>query len=126
MNTKLTIAALALGAGALFVTGQNALAYRGDTSVQGPNHTPERHEAMMQAFENQDYNAWKELMGEKGRVTEVVTEQNFNRFAQMHLRRLEGDTEGANQIREELGLGMRNGSGHGQGQRGGQGYGNSR
>ena len=120
MNKKLlTIASLALGAGVLFSLAPGALAYRGDPNVQDPNCTPERHEAMTEAFENKDYNAWKELMQGKGRVTQVVNEGNFARFAEMHQLRLEGKTDEANQIRTELGLGLGNGSGNGQG----KGYG---
>ena len=89
-------------------------AYRGDSGVQGPNYTPERHEAMTQAFENNDYNAWKELMSGKGRVTQVVTEENFSQFAEAHELAAEGKIDEAKQIRQELGLGLRDGSSHGQ------------
>ena len=116
MNKKiLTLSAITLGAGILFATASNTLAYRGDASVTGPNCTAERHEAMTQAFNNNDYNAWKELMQGKGRVTEVVNEGNFARFAEMHKLQLEGKTDEAGAIRAELGLGLRNGSGKGQG-----------
>lgn len=115
----LGVSALALGAGVLFVSVPSALAYRGDPSVQGPNYSPERHEAMVKAFENKDYNAWKNLMQDRGRVTQVISEGNFARFAEMHQLRLEGKNDEANQIRTELGLGLGNGSGNGQG----KGYG---
>src|SRR4030042_5671611 len=120
-KTILTLSAIALGAGVLFATTSSALAYRGDPNVQGPNYSPERHEAMTKAFENRDYNAWKELMLGKGRVTQVVNEGNFARFAEMHKLMLEGKTEEANKIRTELGLGLRDGSGKAQGQRSGYG-----
>lgn len=113
-KTILTLSALVLGASALFVAIPKALAYRGDPNVQGPNYTAERHEAMTQAFNNSDYNAWKELMQGKGRVTQVINEGNFSRFAEMHKLMLEGKTEDANKIRTELGLGLQNGSGQGQ------------
>lgn len=108
----MTIATLALSAGALFAMASSTLAYRGDPNTLGPNYTAERHEAMTKAFENNDYNAWKELMQGKGRVTQVVNEGNFERFAEMHKFRLEGRTDEANQIKAELGLGMQNGSGN--------------
>jgi len=114
-------AALVLGGIALAPGVVNA--YQGDPNVQGPNYSPQRHEAMTQAFENKDYQAWKNLMQGKGRVTQVVNEANFDKFSEAHQLALEGKTEEANQIRAELGLGQRNGSGMGQG----QGYGrNSR
>jgi len=115
MNKKLlTIVSLVLGTGVLITTASGVLAYRGDPNTQGPNCTPERHEAMTQAFENKDYNAWKELMQGKGKVTKVVNDGNFARFAEMHKLRLEGKSEEADQIRTELGLGLRNGSGNSQ------------
>ena len=110
----LAVSALALGAGVLFATAPSALAYRGDPNIQGPNYSPERHEAMETAFGNKDYNGWKELMQGRGRVTQVINEQNFNRFAEMHQLREEGKIDEANQIREEFGLGLRNGVGYGQ------------
>ena len=97
-------------------------AYRGDPSVLGPNHTEERHEAMTTAFESQDYQSWEEQMQGRGRVTEVITEENFARFAEAHRLALEGKTDEANQIRAELGLGQGQRNGDGQG----RGYGKNR
>ena len=114
-KTILALSAVALGVGALFVTTSNAFAYRGDPSVQGPNYSAERHEIMTKAFENNDYNTWKAQMQGKGRVTQVVNESNFARFAEMHKLMLEGKTAEANAIRTELGLGLQNGSGQGRG-----------
>ena len=108
-GTLLTIGALVFGT-------QKAFAYRGDPNVQGPDCSPERHEAMIAAFDNNDYSAWKELMNGKGRVSEVVNEGNFTRFAEAHKLALEGNKEGAEAIRNELGLGLRDGSGKGRGQ----------
>ena len=67
-------------------------AYRGDPNVQGPNYTAERHEAMTNAFENNNYNEWKNQMQGQGRVTEVVNEGNFAKFAEAHKLMLEGET----------------------------------
>lgn len=103
-----------------------AFAYRGDASQMGPNYTPERHEAMEKAFETNNYEAWKSLMTGKGRVTEVVNQDNFSKFAEMHKLKEEGKTEESNKIRAELGLGQGQGKGKmdGNGQRGGRGGGN--
>ncbi|KKS15925.1 MAG: hypothetical protein UU74_C0052G0002 [Candidatus Woesebacteria bacterium GW2011_GWA1_41_7] len=114
-KTILTITGIALGVGALFAASSSAQAYRGDPSVQGPYYSAERHEAMTKAFENKDYNAWKEQMQGRGRVTQVVNEGNFAKFAEMHQMMLDGKTSEANAIRTELGLGLQNGSGQGQG-----------
>lgn len=108
-----------LAAGAVLggvLLSDTALAYRGDPSVQGPNYSQERHEAMEQAFESKDYQAWKEARRDrKGRVDTVVNEQNFARFAEAHELAEEGRLDDARKIREELGLGLRDGSGNGQG-----------
>lgn len=116
MNKKLLAASvLTLGAGILFATTSGVSAYRGDPNVQGPNYTIERHEAMTKAFENKDYNAWKEQMQGRGRVTQMVNENNFAKFTEMRQLMLNGKTAEANAIRNELGLGLQNGSGQGQG-----------
>lgn len=116
----IAIAALVLGLTVFAATG--AQAYRGDPAVQGPNYTQERHEAMEKAFEKRDYNAWKNLMNGRGRVTQVINEKNFARFAQAHELAEQGKIEEARKIRQELGLGLRNGSGAGQGKGQGQGW----
>jgi hypothetical protein len=117
MNKKtIALGGTLLTLGALVFGTQTAFAYRGDPSVQGPDCSPERHEAMTQAFDNNDYNAWKELMNGKGRVSEVINEENFAKFAEAHKLALSGDKEGAEAIRKELGLGLRDGSGRGRGQ----------
>lgn len=112
-KTILALSAAVLGIGAFFATSSSALAYRGDPNVQGPNYTAERHEAMTKAFENKDYNAWKKQMQGRGRVSQVINESNFAKFAEMHRLMLDGKTAEANAIRTELGLGLQNGSGQG-------------
>ena len=78
-------------------------AYQGDTSVQWPNYTPERHAQIQEAFTENNYNTWKEQMGDRG-VTQRINENNFSRFAEMHKLMLAGKTDEANIIRVELGL----------------------
>lgn len=121
MTKKLSV--LTLGAGALILGGlimspKLAEAYHGDPSVKGPNYTEERHKAMQKAFENNDYDAWKELMSGKGRVGEIVNKDNFAKFAEAHKLAEEGKMEEAKQIRQELGLGLGNGPRNGSGKRG--------
>ncbi|MFA7685945.1 MAG: hypothetical protein WCX95_04055 [Candidatus Gracilibacteria bacterium] len=100
----LVLGTVALSTGAVF-------AYQGDPNVKGPNYTAERHEAMTQAFEKGDYSAWKDLMQGRGRVTQVVNESNFAKFAEAHELAEQGKTVEAQKIRQELGLGLCNGSG---------------
>ena len=85
-----------------------AYAYQGDPAQRGPQFSAERHEAMQKALEGNDYNAWKELMNGRGRVTQVINEGNFTRFSEMHRLMLEGKYDDANKVREELGLGTQN------------------
>ena len=103
-------------------------AYRGDYSVNGPNYTAERHEAMESAFNSGDYDAWVALMTENGRhprVVDVVTESNFHIFVHAHEAGQNGDYETAATLRAELGLnngnGPRDGTGFGSGMGQGQG-----
>ena len=98
-----------------------AMAYQGNPGVKGPEFEEERHEAMKNAFENLDYDAWADLMEGKGRVLEIVTEDNFAKFAEMHDAKISGDIETAKEIAEELGLGVGKGSGRRGMNRNGQG-----
>ncbi len=114
---------LALGLGVMVLTlgisGSIASAYKGDPGLQGPNYSVERHTAMEKAFEANDYSAWKSLMQNQGRITQIINKDNFTQFAEAHRLAEKGDLEGARKIRQELGLGQKNGSG--QGMRGGVG-----
>ena len=109
----LSVAAVVLGG--LSAYPKMAEAYRGDPAVKGPNYTEERHRAMEKAFETKDYTAWKNLMQGRGRVTQVVSKDNFAKFTQAHELAEQGKLEEAAKIRQELGLGLRNGSGQGLG-----------
>ena len=114
-KTLLVLGLTGLVLGGLAVAPKTALAYKGDPNVTGPNYTAERHEGMTKAFANKDYNLWKSLVQGKGRVIQVVNEGNFAKFVQAHDFALQGNTEEAKKIRAELGLGLQNGSGKGQG-----------
>lgn len=120
----LGLSTLALVMGISGVITSSANAYKGDPNVKGPNYSVERHTAMEKAFETNDYMAWKNLMGNQGRVTQVVNKDNFVKFAEAHKLAEKGDVLGAKKIRQELGLGLKNGSG--QGMKNGQGNGSSR
>ena len=119
-KTALTLGTTALVLGGLFTLPSAVGAYKGDLGVEGPDCTEERHQEMEQAFENNDFQAWSNLMQGKGRVTQVVTEENFARFAEAHELAEEGKLDEAKAIRQELGLGLgnRNGDGSGQGSKG--------
>lgn len=60
-------------------------------------------EAVMAAIENGDYNAWLEAVENVNlgvKFTELITEENFSKFVEMHQLMQE-----AQEIREELGIG---------------------
>lgn len=99
--------------GALSLIAINSVsAYRGDSSLKGPNYTTERHEAMEKAFANNDYTAWKNLMGDNGgRVVQIINKDNFARFVEAHNLAEQGKITEANKIRKDLGLGVKDGSG---------------
>jgi hypothetical protein len=89
-----------------------AYAYQGDPTERAPKLSSQRFEQLQKSFENSDYSAWKELMNGKGRITEIINEQNFAKFAEMHRLMLEKKFDEANKIRQELGLRQKNISGH--------------
>ncbi len=125
MRTKKLLLISALTIASLgFLAINNVYAYRGDYTQKGLDYTPEKHEVMEEAFENNDYNAWEELMAGKGRVTEVINEDNFARFSEAHRLAEEGNYEETDKIRQELGLRTRNGDSIGAkyGKGDGQGY----
>ena len=114
INIMLTIL---VGALMLFGSIVAVNAYRGDFTQVGPNYSEDRHELMENAFENNDYNTWYELMTQDGRhprVLDVITEENFKEFAQIHELKENGDFEKAQELKEGLGLGMRNHNGQGR------------
>ncbi len=114
-KTTLMLGALVLGLGIVGISASTASAYRGDPSVKGKNYSVERHEAMTKAFEEKNYDAWKNLMTGKGNVTRVINKDNFNKFVELHTLLQQGKTEEAQKIRQELGLGLHDGSRNGSG-----------
>ncbi|MDA3839470.1 MAG: hypothetical protein PF572_00105 [Patescibacteria group bacterium] len=118
-NNKLTVGAAALVA-IIATAGMAAstFAYQGDPSVQGPNVDTATHEAMTAAFESGSYEAWKanKPNESKGRMMEVINDEaSFAKFAEIRELRLAGDTEGADALRVELGLGLHDGESRGTG-----------
>jgi len=125
---KITKVGLGLGTLALVLglygsISGTANAYKGDPAVKGPNYSAERHTAMEKAFETNDYTAWKNLINGKGKVTQVINKDNFAKFAEAHKLAEKGDIAGAQKIRQELGLGLKDGSNQGAKNTGGRGMG---
>ncbi|MFZ2189435.1 MAG: hypothetical protein WA057_02120 [Candidatus Magasanikiibacteriota bacterium] len=91
-----------------------------------------QQEKMQTIMDNKDYTAWQALMQERlnnspiVKTMDVVNENNFSKFTEMHNLMQEGKTDEANAIRQELGLpdrgeGMGKGMGFGRGMHGGRG-----
>ena len=66
---------------------------------------PENRDQIFSAIESGDYQTWKNLMGDRGKITEVINESNFAKFAEMHQLMKDGKMEEAKKIGDELGLG---------------------
>lgn len=109
MKTILSI--LAIFAVALVASIGIASAYMGNPGFMGANYNEEVHEQLKTAIESGDYESWNQIREEnnlpmKGKMNQVITEENFAMFQQLHEAVMNGDTETAGQIREELGLGI--------------------
>ena len=96
-------------------------AYRGNFEERSPYYEEGRCDDMLDAFDEYDYEAWKELMtlnGRNSRVLEVVNEYNFHLFVEAHRAGKNGDYATANAFRAKLGLnngvGPKNGEGFGK------------
>lgn len=83
-----------------YVAAQN-----NEIAKPGQKYTVEQRDAIKKAIENNDYNAWKDLTQGKGKVSQIINETNFAKFAEAHKLISEAKT-----IRQELGLK----TGHGQ------------
>lgn len=70
---------------------------------KGFGMSDEEHEAIWQALENNDYNAWKEAMGDRKMAGEI-DESEFAKLVEAHNLRKEGQFTEASEIMEELGL----------------------
>lgn len=120
-SNKILVGSLAVVAMGVFAVS-SAMAYQGDYSKQGPEYSPERHIAMTEAMDSNNYEAWSELTANRGRVTQVVNADNLAEFAEARRLGQAGDVAGADAIREELGLRTSNGEkvGVGYGERQGR------
>ncbi|MFA6466678.1 MAG: hypothetical protein WCV71_02355 [Patescibacteria group bacterium] len=100
----------------------SSMASAGETTGkwQGKNFDSARYEAMEEsrqalqtALDNGDYNAWKEIVDSRPKITDYVNQDNFVQFVQMHKDMQAGDFEAADTIRTELGIPMGLGMGEG-------------
>ena len=121
MKKTTTMGLLALLVVGLIISTTMVNAYRGDYTVKGPNYSEERYNAMLDAMETSNYDAWYSLMTENERMPRIVdfiNEDNFDLFVKLHDAKINGDIETINDLRAELGLneglGPKSGSGFGK------------
>ena len=80
-------------------------------------HRQEHRAAIREAVENEDYDAFKDVV-EGSPLADIITSENdFKQFVEAHELREEGNHEEAREIMEDLGF-ERKGPGHGHGKRG--------
>jgi hypothetical protein len=100
---------------------------RFDEMVERHAENSKNRDAIEEAIEANNFKTWSTLSSEfdRGRAFEVITEENFSKFVEMHNAMEAGNYEEANELRKELGLNVRpqDGSGkqNGRGMRGGMG-----
>lgn len=95
------------------VVSSVASAHWGNPSVEGQDSSNrpavmqqhnENFDALQTALENKDYQAWKDIIDSRPRITDYINESNFDQFAQMHELMMAGKFDEAQAIRDELGL----------------------
>lgn len=66
----------------------------------------QKHEELNVIIEEEDFDAWAELMASQGKDEEFITEENFAKYIEMHQLIEEGKEkfEQAREIAEELGI----------------------
>jgi len=87
-----------------FFRGRNMSASQLEQFEQFREERQAEQEAMEEAMTNGDYQAWKEIIESRPRITDTITENNFSKFVQMHNYMQSGDFEAAQAIHEELDL----------------------
>ncbi len=73
----------------------------------------EKRQEMKEIFENNDYDAWQDLMNEKAdsleekvsQIRESITQENFDKLSEIHQLLEDGKYDEARELKEEMGLG---------------------
>ena len=100
MNKKITILTIILSV--LLTTGivaVSSFAASGNVQNKG-GFSGDRQAAIEKALESNDYQAWKNLMGDR-RITQYINESNFTKFAEAHKLTKVGKLDEAKVLREE-------------------------
>jgi hypothetical protein len=118
VNKKTTVGVVMF---AFIVLSIGAFAYQGINGQKNfQNIDEDVRNQMQEALSNNDYAEWIRIKEEtsvsSGRVSEVITEENFQIFNEMHEAKLAGDFDKVWELKEQLGIGrMGKGSGKGMG-----------
>ncbi len=80
-------------------------------NIKGRMHKRQMRQEVRDAIKNRDYNAWYKAMMPP--ILQDINEGNFNTFVDMHEAMQAGDTDKAEQLRQELGLPKRPAQGAG-------------
>ncbi len=103
MNNKKIITVGAILTAVIAVIGISVSTYASEGGLFGHRGFMNNdREAINEALDANDYEAWKELVGDK--VEKNITSENFTRFVEAHELMQSGDKEGALEIFEELGV----------------------
>lgn len=62
----------------------------------------EKEEMILTSFENGDYDTWRRLLGQKGKISEVITKEEFQTFIEAREKARSGRYEEAILIAEKL------------------------
>ena len=111
MKTQIVLGFAALALSLVAVNSFSpVLAYKGDSTVKGPNYTEARHTVNQTAFAKNDFKSWSANMQGRG-ATRFVNESNFNEFSKAQVASQKGDQTLLNTFRAKYGMGQGNGQG---------------
>jgi len=104
---KQTLMAITLGFVLLLSAATYVVAERPWSNTENPNYNAEVHEQLQNAMVNGDYTEWRRIREENnlpmhGRMMAELNEENFGEFVRMRAAYHSGDSELAEQIRNEL------------------------
>lgn len=98
---------------AIFIIGVLSMfgvyAYNGNQDMNLVNYNSNVHDALEQAIENNDYDAWIKVRQDNnlpmnGKMFQVINKANFAKYKELHDANLAGDFEKADKARSDLGL----------------------
>ncbi len=113
MNKTILIAVIATAALGIAATSVNVFAQSPTPNTNIMQRLMVNHQAVQQALESGDYNAWENALPAQAQsmMGQTITKDNFPKLVQMHKLMEDGKYDQASQLRQELGLPSHNGMG---------------